>query len=218
VDETFDQRQPRRRVEVAPRPAPQPETSVIEAFVLSFGVILLAELGDKSQLMTIAFAVRYPWWVVLAGISAATLLITGISVALGSAVALVLPAGVLPVVAGIAFLVFAAWTLRGDGADEAADERPAPSMVRALLAIGGAFFVAELGDKTMLATLTIAATAEPIGTWLGASAGMIAANVLAIVVGAFLGACLPERTIRVLAAGAFVVFGVILILEGLGVP
>jgi Ca2+/H+ antiporter, TMEM165/GDT1 family len=96
---------------------------VIEAFALSFGVILLAELGDKSQLMTIAFAARHPWWVVLAGISAATLLISAISVALGSAVALVLPAGVLPIVAGIAFLVFAAWTLRGDGDEDGAEER-----------------------------------------------------------------------------------------------
>jgi Ca2+/H+ antiporter, TMEM165/GDT1 family len=180
-------------------------------------VILLAELGDKSQLMTIAFAARHPWWVVLAGISAATLLISAISVALGSAVALVLPAGVLPIVAGIAFLVFAAWTLRGDGDEDGAEERLPASRGRAIVGIGAAFFVAELGDKTMLATLTIAATAEPIGTWLGASAGMITANLLAILVGALLGAKLPERAIRILAAAAFAVFGVVLILEGLGV-
>ena len=68
----------------------------------------------------------------------------------------------------------------------------------------------------MLATLTIAATAEPIGTWLGASAGMIVANVLAIVIGAVLGAKLPERAIQLLAAAAFAVFGVVLILEGVG--
>lgn len=190
---------------------------MIEAFALSFGVILLAELGDKSQLMTIAFAARYPWWVVLAGISAAILLVSGISVALGSAVALVLPAGVLPVLAGIAFLVFAAWTLRGDGDDDEAEDRQARSNGQAFLAIGAAFFVAELGDKTMLATLTIAATAEPIGTWLGASAGMITANLFAILVGAVLGAKLPERAIRILAAAAFAVFGVVLVLEGVGV-
>jgi putative Ca2+/H+ antiporter (TMEM165/GDT1 family) len=190
---------------------------VIEAFALSFGVILLAELGDKSQLMTIAFAARYPWWVVLAAISAAILLVSGISVALGSAVALVLPAGVLPVLAGVAFLVFAAWTLRGDGDDDEAEDRPARSNGQAFLAIGAAFFVAELGDKTMLATLTIAATAEPIGTWLGASAGMITANLLAILVGAVLGAKLPARAIRLLAAAAFAIFGVVLVLEGVGV-
>lgn len=192
------------------------ETSLLEAFALSFGVILLAELGDKSQLMTIAFAARYRWWVVLLGISTATILVTGISVAVGSAIALVVPASVLALVAGVAFLVFAAWTLRGDGEDDGADERPARSNGRAFLAIGAAFFIAELGDKTMLATLTIAATAEPIGTWLGASAGMIVANVLAIVVGALLGAKLPERAIRLLAAAAFAVFGVVLILEGVG--
>ncbi len=190
---------------------------MFEAFWLSFGVILLAELGDKSQLMTIAFAARHPWWVVLAGIAAATLVISGISVALGSAVALVLPAGVLPIVAGTAFLVFAAWTLRGDGDGDDAEDALPMSRPRAALGIGAAFFVAELGDKTMLATLTIAATAEPIGTWLGASAGMITANLLAIVIGAILRAKLPERAIRLLAAAAFAVFGVVLILEGLGV-
>lgn len=189
---------------------------MIEAFALSFGVILLAELGDKSQLMTIAFAARHPWWVVLAGLSAATFLVMAFSVALGSAVAVILPAGVLPVIAGIAFLVFAAWTLRGDGDEDGDAERLPTSRARAVLGIAAAYLVAELGDKTMLATLTLAATADPIGTWLGASVGMITANLLAILAGALLGAKLPERAIRILAAAAFAVFGVVLIVEGLG--
>lgn len=190
---------------------------MIEAVWLSFGVILLAELGDKTQLVTVAFAARYAWWIVLAGISAATLLVTGISVALGSAVALVVPANVLAVGAGIAFLVFAALTLRGDGAAEGPEARQPSSRGRAFLTVAGAFFLAEMGDKTMLATLTIAATAEPIGTWIGASGGMLAANAVAILAGSILGARLPERAIRLVAALTFVVFGVALLLEGVGV-
>jgi putative Ca2+/H+ antiporter (TMEM165/GDT1 family) len=82
--------------------------------------------------------------------------------------------------------------------------------------VGTAFFLAELGDKTMLATITLATTQEPIGTWLGSTAGMVAADAIAIAIGALLGTRLPERAIKLLAAGAFVVFGVLLVAEGLG--
>jgi len=189
---------------------------VLDAFVLSFGVIFLAELGDKSQLMALAFAARYKPWLVLVAISIATLIIHGISVVLGRAFALALPAGLINIVAGVAFLVFAAWTLRGDKIDEQKADRPPTTGLWTLITIGTAFFLAELGDKTMLATITLATTQEPIGVWLGSTAGMVVADALAIGVGAALGARLPERAIKVFAAGAFVVFGVILIAEGIG--
>jgi len=85
-----------------------------------------------------------------------------------------------------------------------------------LLTIGTAFFLAELGDKTMLATVTLATTEEAWGTWLGSTAGMVAADAIAIGIGALLGARLPERAIKVFAAVAFMVFGAILIAEGVG--
>lgn len=188
----------------------------MDAFALSFGVILLAELGDKSQLMALAFASRYSAWTVLVAVSLATLLVHAGSVLLGSAFALALPTAAIKVVAGIAFFGFAAWTLRGDrlGAD---DESRARRTGRwALLTIGTAFLLAELGDKTMLATITLATTEEPIGTWLGSTAGMVAADALAIAIGAVLGTRLPERAIKLFAAAAFVVFGALLVLGGLG--
>jgi Ca2+/H+ antiporter, TMEM165/GDT1 family len=189
---------------------------MIEAFVLSFGVIFLAELGDKSQLMALAFATRFPALPVLIAISLATLLVHLGSVALGAAVAVALPTSVIAIVAGIAFLVFAAWTLRGDRldeADEAKARRATTSSV--ILTVGTAFFLAELGDKTMLATVTLATNQESLGTWLGSTAGMVAADAIAIGVGKVLGTRLPERTIRIGAAVAFVVFGLILIWQGL---
>jgi putative Ca2+/H+ antiporter (TMEM165/GDT1 family) len=190
--------------------------ALMDAFLLSFGVIFLAELGDKSQLMAMAFATRYRAWIVLVAVTLATLLVHAGSVLLGSAFALVMPTAAIQVAAGIAFLVFAAWTLRGDTLGEDDEGRAARTGRWAVLTIGTAFFLAELGDKTMLATITLATTEEPIGVWLGSTAGMVAADALAIGLGAILGTRLPERAIKLLAATAFVVFGALLIAEGLG--
>ncbi|HEY3523065.1 MAG TPA: TMEM165/GDT1 family protein [Candidatus Limnocylindrales bacterium] len=187
----------------------------MNAFALSFGVIFLAELGDKSQLMALAFAARYRAATVLVAVAIATLLVHAGSVLLGSAFALALPTAAIQVVAGVAFLGFAAWTIRGDALGEADERRASAAGPSALVTVGAAFFLAELGDKTMLATITLATTEAPLGTWLGSTAGMVAADAIAIAVGALLGGRLPERAIRWFAAASFVVFGALLIAEGL---
>lgn len=189
----------------------------MDAFLLSFGVVFLAELGDKSQLMALAFASRYRALTVLVAVTIATLIVHAGSVLLGAAFALALPTNVIQVAAGVAFLGFAAWTVRGDelGATDASRARRTGRW--ALLTVGTAFFLAELGDKTMLATVTLATTEEPIGTWLGSSAGMVAADAIAIAVGAYLGTRLPDRGVKIIAGLAFLVFGLLLIAEGLGV-
>ncbi|MEO5941557.1 MAG: TMEM165/GDT1 family protein [Candidatus Limnocylindrales bacterium] len=188
----------------------------MDAFLLSFGVIFLAELGDKSQLMALAFATRFPAIPVLIAITIATAIVHLGSVALGATVALALPTNVIAVVAGIAFLVFAAWTLRGDRLDEN-DEEQARRDARGsvIVTVGTAFFLAELGDKTMLATITLATNHGALGTWVGSTLGMVAADAIAIGVGKVIGTRLPERAIRIGAAVAFVVFGLILIYQGL---
>jgi putative Ca2+/H+ antiporter (TMEM165/GDT1 family) len=84
-----------------------------------------------------------------------------------------------------------------------------------LWTVGLAFFLAELGDKTMLATVTLATTNGLVGTWIGSTLGMVAADALAIVVGQQLGARLPERAVRIGAAVTFVIFGALLIFEGI---
>ena len=187
----------------------------IDAVLLSFGVIFIAELGDKSQLMALAFAARFPAVAVLVAITVATALVHLGSVVLGATVATVLPTNVVAIVAGLAFLGFAAWTLRGDvlGASEEARARTEPTR-SIVLTVGTAFFLAELGDKTMLATVTLATHKNVLGTWIGSTAGMVVADALAIVVGKVLGANLPERAIRIGAAVAFVVFGLLLIWDG----
>lgn len=188
----------------------------VQAFLVSFGVIFVAELGDKSQLMAMAFSARFKPLPILVGITIATAVVHAFSVIGGALLGAALPTDTINVVAGIAFLGFAAWTLRGDELDDDEAARVEVTNRSAVVAAGGAFFLAELGDKTMLATVTLATTNGLFGTWLGSTLGMVAADALAIGVGALLGTRLPERSIRIGAAVLFVVFGVALIVEGLG--
>ncbi|MBN8881574.1 MAG: TMEM165/GDT1 family protein [Salana multivorans] len=187
----------------------------MHAFLLSFGVIFVAELGDKSQLMAMAFSARYKPWPVLIGITVATAFVHLFSVIAGALLGAAIPTDAINIVAGIAFFGFAAWTLRGDELTDEDEARAKRTGKSAILAVSGAFFLAELGDKTMLATITLATKEGLFGVWLGSTIGMVAADALAIGVGALLGKRLPERTIRIGASILFVVFGIILIVEGL---
>lgn len=189
---------------------------MLDSFAFSAALIFVAELGDKSQLMALAFATRYRFWPTVAGIFLATLVVHAGSVAIGRIAAAALPVGPINIVAGLAYLAFAIWTIRGDelGAEDEARARREGRW--AVLAIATAFFLAELGDKTMLATVTLATTNEPIGTWLGSTFGMVAADALAVGAGALLASRLSGRWIKVFAAGSFVVFGLLLIAEGIG--
>lgn len=187
----------------------------MHALVLSCGIIFLAELGDKSQLMALAFAARYKALPILVGITGATAVVHLFSVLVGAVVGQALPTRPISVLAGIAFLAFAAWTLRGDRLDDDEAARAGRTTRSAVLAAAVAFFLAELGDKTMLATITLATSEGLVGTWLGSTLGMVAADGLAIVVGQQLGRRLPERAVRYGAAASFVVFGLLLVVAGL---
>jgi len=188
---------------------------VLAAVLLSFGVIFVAELGDKSQLMALAFATRYRAVPVLIGITIATALVHLISVVIGGVLGAALPTSWITLAAGIAFFGFAAWTLRGDqlSSDEAG--RADRSTRSAVVAASAAFFLAELGDKTMLATITLATTQGLVGTWIGSTAGMVAADALAILVGQQLAKRVSEKVIRYAAAASFVVFGILLVAEAI---
>jgi putative Ca2+/H+ antiporter (TMEM165/GDT1 family) len=188
---------------------------VIHALLLSFGVIFVAELGDKSQLMALTFATRYRAVPILIGITVATALVHAVSVGIGAVLGASLPTKPLAIVAGLAFLGFAAWTFRGDDLTDEEAAKVDRSSRSAIAAASVAFFLAELGDKTMFATITLATKEGAVGTWAGSTLGMVAADALAIVVGKQLGSRLPERVIRIGATVAFVVFGIVLLVEGI---
>jgi len=188
---------------------------VFAALLLSFAVIFVAELGDKSQLMAMTFALRHRWWVVLGGITVATTAVHLISVAVGHYLGAALPTHLLGILAGVAFVLFGLWTLRGDRLSDDEATRAQRSTAPAFFAVTSAFLLAELGDKTMLATVTLAADNDWVGVWIGSTLGMVAADALAILVGAIAGKHLPERLIQIVAAASFLVFGIFILIDGI---
>jgi putative Ca2+/H+ antiporter (TMEM165/GDT1 family) len=187
----------------------------MDAFWQSTFLITVAEMGDKSQLAALAFATRFSARLTLAGIAAATLLVHLFSVIVGEAMGLALPTFWIRVVAGLAFLVFGAWTLRGDSYEDDAPRQGAN--FGAFLTVATTFFLAELGDKTMLATITLGSQLHNfVGVWLGSTLGMVAADAVAIVVGQVLGKRLPDRAIQIGAALIFFGFGLWILAEAFG--
>jgi putative Ca2+/H+ antiporter (TMEM165/GDT1 family) len=185
------------------------------ATAVSFAVIFVAELGDKSQLMALTFATRFKPMPVLIGITVATAVVHLVSVGVGYGLGATLPTGWISLIAGVAFLAFGAWTLRGDRLSDEEKGKAERSTGSAILAVGGAFFLAELGDKTMLATITLATQYGWFGTWVGSTIGMVAADALAILLGRLLGRHLPGTAIRYGAAALFAIFGIWLIVEAI---
>nr|WP_072691151.1 TMEM165/GDT1 family protein [Rhodococcus marinonascens] len=188
---------------------------MLAAALLSFAVIFVAELGDKSQLMAMTFALRYRWWIVISAITVATALVHLVSVAVGHYLGVAIPTALISIVGGVAYLIFGAWTLRGDSLSEDEQHKAGRTARSAFLAVTSAFLLAELGDKTMLATVTLATDHDTVGVWIGSTVGMVAADGLAIILGAMLGKHLPEGFIRIGAAILFFTFGIWLLLEGL---
>ena len=181
--------------------------------LVAFGLVFLAELGDKSMLLAIALAARYRPAPVLGGIAVAATLMLGLAALLGGAVGTALPDRAMSIGGGLLFLGFGIWTLLD--ADDEDDESTELRGSSVLLGVTGAFLIAEFGDKTMLATAALATTNSPLPTWAGASLGMTAASGLAIVATVLLGTRLPERTVRLLAAGGFLIFGALLLFDGI---
>jgi len=177
----------------------------VEAFWLSFAMIFLAELGDKTQLVAMCLACRYNARVVLAGVFVATLVVHVFSVLIGGSVGKFLSQDWINLTAGLAFVGFGLWTLRGDEID---DETCGATKVRSpFLLVATTFFLAELGDKTMLSTVTLATSYQMIPVWIGSTLGMVVSDGLAIIVGQMLGKRLPERAIKFGAALIFFGFG-----------
>lgn len=187
----------------------------MNAFFLAFAVVFVAELGDKTQLVAMSLATRYRTIVVLAGITTAYAVTNGISVVVGGLLGAALPTTAIAVVGAVAFFGFAIWTFLDDDDDDDDGGAALAGGRSAFFSIVGAMVVAELGDKTMLATATLAARDAPIATWLGATLGITASGALAVLVGRWLGDRLPRRATRIGASVLFAVFGALLLADAL---
>jgi Ca2+/H+ antiporter, TMEM165/GDT1 family len=175
------------------------------AFLTCLGLVLLAEMGDKTQLLAMAFATRYVWKTVLWGVFAATLVNHFIAVMAGNYLGHFLPMEYVKMTASAAFILFGLWTLRGDtlkGEDQRFNYRP-------FWTVAIAFFFAEMGDKTQLATVALACKFNTIiPVWLGTTTAMVIADAFGIGVGIVLGKRIPEKTLKWVAAFIFIAFGV----------
>ena len=184
------------------------------AFWASFGIIAAAELGDKSQLLALAFASRFRAATVLLGVFLATLLVHAFSVLIGDVIGIALPTDIVLIVAGLSFIGFGLWSIRGDAFEGDVSSR---SRFGAVATVAFAFFIAELGDKTQFATISLATQyQQPVSVWIGSTLGMVVADALAIGTGSLLGRRLPHRLIGYAAALVFFVFGGVSIAMGIG--
>jgi putative Ca2+/H+ antiporter (TMEM165/GDT1 family) len=179
----------------------------LEAFFVSTGVVALAEIGDKTQLLALLLAARFraPWPIV-GGIFIATLANHALASAVGAWLVSVIGADALRWILGLSFIAMAAWTLIPYSAPEETDSAPRYGV---FLTTAFAFFLVEMGDKTQLATVALAAQFHSIIlVVLGTTVGMMIANVPVVFAGDALMRRVPLRWIRIVAALSFATLGV----------
>jgi putative Ca2+/H+ antiporter (TMEM165/GDT1 family) len=186
----------------------------MQAFLFATGLVALAEIGDKTQLLAFMLAARFkrPVPIVL-GIFVATVVNHAAAGALGSWLTGLIGPDVLRWILGLSFIAMAGWMLIPDKLDD--DDAPKPGhgvFVTTVIA----FFLAEMGDKTQIATVALAARfpADFLGVVAGTTAGMMLANVPAVLVGGKLAQKLPVKLVHTVAAVIFAVLGVVTLVAG----
>jgi putative Ca2+/H+ antiporter (TMEM165/GDT1 family) len=184
----------------------------MEALFVSTGLVTLAEMGDKTQLLSLVLAARYkkPWTIAL-GILIATLANHGLAGALGAWISSLLSPEVLRWALGLSFLAMAAWMLIPDRLDD--DDDGAAPRWGVLLTTVVVFFLAEMGDKTQVATVMLAARYEALAqVVVGTTAGMMLANVPVVWLGERLTRRVPITLVHRISAAFFVVLGLLALL------
>ncbi|HUF96952.1 MAG TPA: TMEM165/GDT1 family protein [Ilumatobacter sp.] len=191
---------------------------LLVAAASAFGVVFLAELGDKTQLLAMGFGARYSLRVVAVGLLIGFGIAGAFASVVGGVLGAALPERPIAIGGGVLFLGFAAWTLweelKGDDHDEAVDVTVAAVSTRtAIWSIAGSIIVGELGDKTQLATAALAAKNNPFMTWVGGTAGLVSVGMIGAVAGNRIGTRLNGRVIAFASAALFALFGVLLIVS-----
>jgi len=174
-------------------------------FFTAFIFILLAEMGDKTQLLSMAFASRYSAQKVLLGVFLATVINHALAVVFGRFLVQVVPLDIISFIASLSFVFFGIWTLKGD---QLKDEDKAAGNFGPVVTVAIAFFLAEMGDKTQLATIALAVKYKGIlNVLIGTTLGMLVADGIGIIVGVVLRRHIPEKAIKWFSACLFILFG-----------
>ncbi len=190
-------------------------TDALQALLVSTGVVALAEIGDKTQLLALVLAAKYRKPVpIILGIFVATLLNHGLAGVVGAWVAAAVGPEAMRWILGVSFIAMAAWILVSDKVDEG--EAAVIPRHGVFLATLVAFFLLEMGDKTQIATVALAAKYASLWAVVaGTTLGMMIANVPAVLLGELAATKLPMRLVRGIAAALFLALG-ILVLAGVG--
>ncbi len=199
---------------VLPKPGPtkENESNIMEAFFISTGVVALGEMGDKTQLLSLLLSVRYRTPVpIIFGILVATLLNHGTAGALGAWLTTAISPDIIKWILGISFIAISLWTLVPDTIGEQSDTKSRFGVFGSTLV---AFFLAEMGDKTQVATIALAARFHSLlPVVAGTTLGMLLADVPVVLLGEKISKRIPIRTIRVVAALVFFVLGVMTLIK-----
>jgi Ca2+/H+ antiporter, TMEM165/GDT1 family len=186
----------------------------LEAFLVSITSVAVAEMGDRTQLLSLVLAARYRRpWPILIGILLATLASHTLAGIVGAWFGQFLKPGTLEIVVGVSMLAMALWTLKPDKLAQDGGKIGDSGVLVATLV---AFFIAELGDKTQIATLALAA-AYPnlVAVITGTTCGMLVANAPVVFLGNAFASRLPLKAIHIGAAALFALLGVLFIVRGL---
>ena len=186
---------------------PSPFSSHMEAFLISTGIVALAEIGDKTQLLAFVLAAKFrrPVPIVL-GILAATLANHGLAAAVGAWISATLGPESMRWILGVSFIAMAVWTLIPDKLDEDEARIGGYGVFMATLI---AFFIAEMGDKTQIATVALAARFDAVlAVVAGTTLGMMLANVPAVYLGERIAGKVPLRLVHGVAAAIFAALGI----------
>lgn len=174
------------------------------AFLQALFLVVVAEMGDKTQLLAMAMAGKYKVKQVMTGVLIATIFNHALAVAVGSYLSSLIPMDTVKLIAGISFLVFGLWTLRGDSYEE--DKKV--SKFGPILTVTVAFFFAEMGDKTQLMTVAIAAdNSNPLLILSGTTCGMLVADGIGILGGAWMCKNVPDKYLKWIPGMIFIFFG-----------
>ena len=178
---------------------------MLKEYLQALLFIFIAEMGDKTQILAMMFATKYKMSKVLLGVLIGSFLNHGVAVLFGSLIGGMIPANVLQMIAGSAFIFFAFWSLKEDD-DE--DDEESTKKLGPVLTVAAAFFIGELGDKTQLTAITLSVDAAyPFFILLGTVSGMLLTSGVGIIVGSKIGDKIPELFMKFIAYGLFLAFG-----------
>jgi len=177
----------------------------VAVFLASFMFVVLAETGDKTQLLAMAFATRYNPYKVLIAVFLATIVNHALAVAVGHFLTIVIPMYIISFIAALSFIIFGLWTIRGDKLKDGGKKE---SRFGPIVTVAIAFFLAEMGDKTQLATISLAVEYQStINVLIGTTLGMVVADAIGIIIGIVMRKHIPEKIIKWISAVIFVLFG-----------